>query len=89
MLASSDVNVNDDDNIYAAAAAAADDDDDHGDDDYLKIKKCEAMTATAKRIEVLAGRTRNLRYCTYEKTIMFCSVCKNSAAKSILYHFIQ
>ena len=85
MLASSDVNVNDDDNIYAAAAAAAAaDDDDHGDDDYLKIKKCEAMTATARRIEVLAGRTRNLRYCAYKKTIIVCSVCKLSVAKSIL-----
>ena len=80
--------MNDDDNIDAAVDAS-DDDDNNGDnhDDYLKIKKCEAMTATARRIEVLAGRTRNLRYCIYRKTIIVCSVCKLSVAKSILYHF--
>ena len=40
-----------------------DDEENHDDDDdcnYLKIRKCEARTARARRIEVLAGRTRNL-----------------------------
>ena len=78
--------MNDDDEIDAATGAS-DDDLDYDHDDYLKIKKCEAMTATARRIEVLAGRTRNLRYCIYRKTIIVCSVYKLSVAKSILYHF--
>ena len=67
MLAASDEDVNYDDEIDAAATDdddnVADDEDNHDDDDsgdYLKIRKCEARTARARRIEVLAGRTRNL-----------------------------
>ena len=69
MLAGSDEDVDNDDEIDVAAAddTVDDDDDDdeenHDDDDdcnYLKIRKCEARTARARRIEVLAGRTRNL-----------------------------
>ena len=69
MLAGSDEDVDNDDEIDVAAAddnVDDDDDDDeenHDDDDdcnYLKIRKCEARTARARRIEVLAGRTRNL-----------------------------
>ena len=70
MLAGSDEDVDNDDEIDVAATddnVDDDDDDDdeenHDDDDdcnYLKIRKCEARTARARRIEVLAGRTRNL-----------------------------
>ena len=71
MLAGSDEDIDNDDEIDAAAdddadndnvAADDDDEDNHDDDDedYLKIRKCEARTARARRIEVLAGRTRNL-----------------------------
>ena len=69
MLAGSDEDVDNDDEIDVAAAddnVDDDDDDDeenHDDNDdcnYLKIRKCEARTARARRIEVLAGRTRNL-----------------------------
>ena len=70
MLAGSDEDVDNDDEIDVAAdddnVDDDDDDDDeenHDDDDsgnYLKIRKCEARTARARRIEVLAGRTRNL-----------------------------
>ena len=67
MLAGSDEDVNYDDEIDAAATDdddnVADDEDNHDDDDsgnYLKIRKCEARTARARRIEVLAGRTLNL-----------------------------
>ena len=69
MLAGSDEDVDNDDEIDVAAAddnVDDDDDDDeenHDDDDdcnYLKIRKCEARTARARIIEVLAGRTRNL-----------------------------
>lgn len=66
MLAGSDEDVDNDDEIDVAAADDNVDDDDeenHDDDDdcnYLKIRKCEARTARARRIEVLAGRTRNL-----------------------------
>ena len=71
MLAGSDEDVDNDDEIDVAAADDNvdddDDDDEENDDDdddcnlnYLKIRKCEARTARARRIEVLAGRTLNL-----------------------------